>query len=115
MYRTVVSLSVTLMYCGQTVGWNKMKLGKLVGLGPGHIVLDEDPAPLPRRAQPPVFDPCLVAKRSPSSATAEHLLQRVTRYNGRIYTRGFHRTVFGRPFVKRFALCYQTVVCLPCL
>ena len=22
------------------------------------------------------------------------------------------RTVFGRPFVKRFALCYQTVVCL---
>jgi len=24
-------------------------------------------------------------------------------------------TVFGRPFVKRFALCYQTVVCLYCL
>ena len=23
--------------------------------------------------------------------------------------------VFGRPFVKRFALCYQTVVCLSCL
>jgi len=23
--------------------------------------------------------------------------------------------VFGRPFVKRFALCYRTVVCLPCL
>jgi len=22
--------------------------------------------------------------------------------------------VFGRPFVKRFALCYQTVVCLSC-
>jgi len=22
---------------------------------------------------------------------------------------------FGRPFVKRFALCYQTVVCLSCL
>ena len=22
------------------------------------------------------------------------------------------RTVFGRPFVKRFALCYQTVICL---
>jgi len=27
-------LSVTLVYCGQTVGWNKMKLGKEVGLGP---------------------------------------------------------------------------------
>jgi len=24
-------------------------------------------------------------------------------------------TVFGRPFVKRFALCYQTVVCPVCL
>ena len=23
--------------------------------------------------------------------------------------------VFGRPFVKRFALCYQTVVCLVCV
>jgi len=28
-------LSVTLMYCGQTVGW--MKLGLEVDLGPGHI------------------------------------------------------------------------------
>ena len=25
------------------------------------------------------------------------------------------RYIFGRPFVKRFALCYQTVVCLSCL
>ena len=25
---------------------------------------------------------------------------------------GPHSTFFGRPFVKRFALCYQTVVCL---
>ena len=25
------------------------------------------------------------------------------------------RTIFGRPFVKRFALCYQTVVCPVCL
>jgi len=42
-------LSVTtLVYCGQTVGWIKMKLGTQVGLGPGHIVLDGDPAPLPK-------------------------------------------------------------------
>ena len=26
--------------CGQTVRWMKMPLGKEVGLGPGHIVLD---------------------------------------------------------------------------
>ena len=40
-------LSVTLVYCGQTVGWIKMKLYTEVGLSPGHIVLDGDPAPLP--------------------------------------------------------------------
>ena len=38
-------LFVTLVYCGQTVGWTKMPLGVEVGLGPGHIVLDGDPAP----------------------------------------------------------------------
>ena len=36
-------MSVTLVYCDQTVGWIKMKLGTQVGLGPGHIVLDGDP------------------------------------------------------------------------
>jgi len=58
-YQTVVCpvcpvLSVTLVYCGQTVGRIKMKLGIQVGLGPGHIVLDGDPAPLPPKgAEPP--------------------------------------------------------------
>jgi len=42
-----VCLSVTLVYCGQTVGWIKMKLGTEVGLGPCDIVLHEDPAPDP--------------------------------------------------------------------
>jgi len=36
-------LSITLVYCGQTVGQIKMKLGTQAGLGPGHIVLDGDP------------------------------------------------------------------------
>jgi len=40
-----VYLSTTLVYCGQTVGWIKMKLGMEVGLVPGHIVLDGDPPP----------------------------------------------------------------------
>jgi len=31
-------LSVTLVYCDQTVAWIKMKLGVQVGLSPGHIV-----------------------------------------------------------------------------
>jgi len=42
-------LFVTLMHCGQTVGWIKMLLGMEVGLGPGHIVLDRDPAPVQQR------------------------------------------------------------------
>ena len=47
-----VCLPVTLVYCGQTVGWIKTKLGMEVGLGPGDIVLDGDPAPPQRGAQP---------------------------------------------------------------
>jgi len=35
----------------QTAGWIKMSLGREVVLGPGHIVLDGDPAPPPKGAQ----------------------------------------------------------------
>jgi len=60
-YQTVVCLSVTLVYCGQTVGWIKMKLGVQVGLGPGHIVLDGDPAPPPPKGHStPIFGPYLL-------------------------------------------------------
>jgi len=36
-----------------TVGWIKMKLGMVVGLDPGHIVLDRDPAPRRKGEQQP--------------------------------------------------------------
>ena len=42
-----VCLSATFVHCGQTVGRIKIKLDMQVGLGPGHIVLGGDPAPLP--------------------------------------------------------------------
>ena len=48
-------LSVTLVHSGQTVGRIKIKLGKQVGLGSGHIVLDGHPAPLPQRGTVPQF------------------------------------------------------------
>jgi len=49
-------LTVTLVYWGQTVGQIKMKLGMWAGLCPGHIVLDEDPDPLPtKRGTAPNF------------------------------------------------------------
>jgi len=56
-----------------------MPLGTEVDLGPGHVLLDGDPAPLSAPSakgaqQPPVFGPCLLWPRSPISATAELLL-----------------------------------------
>jgi len=59
-----------------------MPLGKEVGLGPGHIVLDRDPmgTQLPTAA-PLHFRPTpIVARRSPISATAELLLDIVVVY-----------------------------------
>jgi len=53
-------LSVTLVYCGQTVQRIKMKLGMQVGLGPDNIVLGEDPAPLTQRDIAPIFSPYLL-------------------------------------------------------
>ena len=47
-------LSVTLVYCGQTVRRIKMKLGTEVDLGPGHIMLDGDPVP-PEKGHSPHF------------------------------------------------------------
>jgi len=60
---TLSVLSVTLVYCGQTVGQIKMKLDMQVGLGPGHIVLDEDsgtPPPHGRSHPSPIFGPYLL-------------------------------------------------------
>jgi len=49
-------LSVTLVYCGQTVGWIKMKLGMQVGLCPGHSVLGGNPGLHSQRGTaPPQF------------------------------------------------------------
>jgi len=49
-------LSVTLVYCGQTVGSIRMPLGVEVSLGPGYTVLDGDLAPPRKGAQhPPHF------------------------------------------------------------
>jgi len=52
---------VSLVYCGQTAGWIRVPLGMVVGIDPGHIGLDGDPALAPNRAQqPPIFGPCLL-------------------------------------------------------
>ena len=45
------------VYCGQTAAWIKMPLGTEVGLGPDAIMLDGDPAPVPKigAESPPQF------------------------------------------------------------
>jgi len=55
-------LFVTLAYCGQTVGWIKIRLGTEVGLGSGRTVLGGDPAPPFQRGTSPSprFGPCLL-------------------------------------------------------
>jgi len=52
-----------IVYCGQTVGWIKMKLGVEVGLGPGHIVLDGTKFLVPKGAQPRSFRPMSVVAK----------------------------------------------------
>ena len=49
-----VCLSVTLAYCGQTVGWINMKLGMELGLSPDHTVLMGTQLP-PKKGHNPHF------------------------------------------------------------
>jgi len=58
--RCLSVLSVTLVYCGQTVGWIKMKLGMEVGLNPCHIVLDGTQPPKGQGHSPSIFGSCLL-------------------------------------------------------
>ena len=85
-------LSVTLVYCGQTFGWIKVKLGVEVGLCPGHIVLDGDPHPLPKGAQTSIFDPSLLWSNG-------WMDQDATWYGGRPQSRR-HRVRWGLSYCK---------------
>jgi len=54
----------THVYCGQTAAWIKMSLLTEVGLGPDDIVLDGNPAPLPKKgAEPPNFGPMFIVTK----------------------------------------------------
>ena len=45
------------VYCDQMTAWIKMSLGMELGLGPGDLVLDGEPAPPPQKGGPN-FRPC---------------------------------------------------------
>ena len=61
-----VCLSLTLVYCGQTVGRIKMKLGMRIVLGPADFVLDENPAPPPKRRHSPRFSAHICCGQMPA-------------------------------------------------
>ena len=69
-------LSVTLVYCGQTVEWIKMPLGMEVGLDPGHTHCVRRPSSPRKRLNPQLSAHVSVAKRLDGSRF--HLL-----YGGR--------------------------------
>ena len=78
-----------------------MALSMEVGLGPGYIVLDGDPAPPSKGAQqPPLFSPCLLWPRSPIPATDELL----SKFEVRSFTPSEDRT--EGPKIKK---CHVTL------
>jgi len=55
---------LTTVHCGQKAGWTKMPHSMEVGLGPGDIVSDGNPAPLPKRGTAPAtFRPMSVVAK----------------------------------------------------
>jgi len=73
--------------CGRTAGWTEMLLAMEVGLGPGHIVLDGDPAIPSKKGDSPHFSPMSVeAKRLDGSRC--HLLWRWASAQATFFTWG---------------------------
>ena len=71
-------LSVTLVHCGQIVEWISMPFGTEVGLCPGDIVLDGDPAPHGKGHSTPHFSAHVYCGQiAPISATAKLLFLKV--------------------------------------
>jgi len=59
-----VRLSVTLVYCGHTIGWIRMPLGSGVSIGPVHIAVKVGTQlPLKGAQQPPTFRPMSIVTK----------------------------------------------------
>jgi len=107
------------MYCGQTAGWMKMPLDTQLGLGPGHIVKDATQLPQKGNNSPPIFSPCIVAKRVDGSTC--HLIRRYRPRPRRNYVRwgpappkGHISRIFGpclwcRPCQPMLSSCFTSL------
>ena len=76
----VLSVCDVIVYYGQTVGWIRMPLGMVIGLGARHIVLDADPSPKRGTASLPNFWPMSVVENGMMDEDA-------TLYGGRPWPR----------------------------
>ena len=99
----------------QPLGHNRHgpKIGGFAPLGEGELGPH-----LTQRGQGRRLPACQVSSGSIQlfgHSTATLQTDRQTRQTGRQRSDSIRRTVFGRPFVKRFALYYRTVVCPVCL
>jgi len=66
------------IYCALTAGWIKMPLAVQAELYTSDTVLHGNPAPPPKRGTAPnVWPMSIVAKQSPISTTAKHLLTKL--------------------------------------
>jgi len=79
-----------------------MPLGMEVGLDPGHILLDVDPVP-PKRAQPPIFGPCLLW---PNGRPSHQLLSSCT------YLQLTVHVCFSVTGFPNFTFTFQSVDCI---
>jgi len=106
-------LSVTLVYCNQTVGRIKMKLGMQVERQlKSRFINGLTYLPLPRYGDILIFQ----------DGGRRHLgFLECQIFSGRWLQRGSNcvtvpnLAIFGRPFVKRFTLCYRSIVLSVCL
>jgi len=92
------------VYCAQTAAWINMPLGMKVDLGPGRIALHGNPAPSSQKGHSPRHNfrtMSIVDKRSPISATCEHLSK-------------FFQNVSVHYFMKYLA-CFQLSLALSAL
>jgi len=114
-YGTVVnavSLSVTFVYCGQTVGWIEMLLGTEIRLGPGHIVLagdrfDKRLYRVYSRLSKPVVQPGLTTGWTNSAVRSTRLSNRLYRFDNRLYRVYKHSTGwFDNRFDNRLDVFY---------
>jgi len=95
-----------------------MALGMEVGLGPGHIVLDGEPAPSPKKeAEPPNFGPFLLSPNGwmnhdgtcmEMDLGPSHIV--LDGAQAPFPPKGGRPPVFG-PFTFTFAICYRLSVC----